>query len=106
MQVVLHPWIKYISILLWIVWTIGEGFKIFKFIDKRDVKTGAFVHTTSDRQAPTDLTICIAFNIKLVKYSRILVTPGTDDIEILVPATLDRFYTKFINVLLQSQRSK
>ena len=86
---------KYISFFLSIVLECGEGFKIFQFTDRRGPETGAFIQNNIISKAPTDLTICIAFNIKLVKNSRILVTLGTNDLDIQIPGTLDRFYTKF-----------
>ena len=86
---------KYISFFLSIVLECGEGFKIFQFTDRRGPETGAFIQNNILSKALTDLTICIAFNIKLVKNSRILVTLGTNDLAIQIPGTLDRFYTKF-----------
>ena len=77
------------------LFSLAEGFKTLHFSANRRLHTGALIQNEVLSQAPKDLTICIDFNIKLVKNSRLLVTNGTNDLEIQIPKTLDRIYTKF-----------
>ena len=82
-------------LLLFILFSFGDAFgaNIFQFNSKR--REGAAKIINQDKENhPSSLTFCVDFDLKLVKYSRLLFTPEADDLDILIPDTLDRFYVK------------
>ena len=83
-------------VLLLILTTIclTSGVKILQFKHKRTDDGSKILKTAGTNRSVSSLSFCIDFDLKLVKYSRIIHTPGFEDLEIIVPDTLDRFYTK------------
>jgi len=80
--------------ILVVLFSTVYGAKIFEFRDKRDVG-GAKLLNSFDGSSSSSISFCVDFDMKLVKYSRIISTPGSDDLEVVIPESLDRFYTKF-----------
>ena len=70
--------------------------RVVSFDDDRGTNTGIKVlNNAATPKTFSNFTFCVDFNLKRVKYSRLLSTPGTNDLEILIPRSLDRIYTKF-----------
>ena len=67
---------------------------VLKFHHKR-ADGGARLKNVSVKLGSPSLSFCLDYNIKLVKYSKLLSVPGSDDLQIEISETLDRIYTQF-----------
>ena len=68
--------------------------KMLKFADDRNNTTGAKI-TVSKPDQVTDFTFCLDFEVTLIKDFRIISTQDTNDLEILIPNSLDQIQIAF-----------
>ena len=68
--------------------------QILKFTDNRDDDTGAKIISSKPRNV-SDLTLCLDFEVTLIKDFRIISTKNTRDLEIQIPNSLDQIQVEF-----------
>jgi hypothetical protein len=68
--------------------------KIVKFTNNSKDGTGARIINVKPQDI-SDFTMCIDFVVTLIKDFRLLITIGTNDIEILIPNSLDNIQVQF-----------
>ena len=70
------------------------GLKFLKFTDIRKEGTGAMILNVKS-QVISDFTMCIDFVVTLIKDFRLISTTGTNDLDILIPNSLDNIQFQF-----------
>ena len=68
--------------------------KMLRFTDDREEGTGAAI-LTSTRIQVQDFTLCLDFEVTLIKDFRIISSRGSTDLEILIPNSLDQIQVGF-----------
>ena len=93
-EVIMNMFQYFICISLCYFLAMASCVNVLKFHHKR-ADGGARLKNVSSKLGSPSLSFCLDYNIKLVKYSKLLSVPGSNDLQIEISETLDRIYTQF-----------
>ena len=80
-------------IVLLSIFPYSFGVKVLQFRHERG-EGAATIRNNVGKTQPSNVSFCVDLDLKLVTPSRLLLTTEAEDLDIDIPESLDRFYTK------------
>ena len=86
-------WLIIEQIVILSILSHSFGVKVLQFQNERN-EGAATIKKIVGKTQPSSVSFCVDLDLKLVTPSRLLLTTEAEDLDIDIPETLDRFYTK------------